>query len=88
MVVEAVGGAWGLSAVKVSTELAKSKSILSGESVDVLLTQLYQNMGIILHRENARSVVKRRSTDTRTSSSVLAAAATLQIPAAAEADPS
>ncbi len=88
MVVEAAGGFWGPSAVKVFTELAKSKSMLSGESVDVLLTQLYQNLGVILHRENARSIVKRRSAATRTSSTILAAAAVLQSPAAAEADPS
>ena len=82
MVAEAVGGAWGPAAVKVFTELAKSKSILSGEPKDVLLTQLYQNLGVILHRENARSIVKRRCGSTRTSNSVLAAAATLQIPSA------
>ena len=51
MVVEAIGGAWGPAAVKVFHELAKSKSILTGEPVDHLLTQLHQNLSAILRRE-------------------------------------
>jgi len=36
-----------------------TKSLLTGESTDLLQTQLLQNLGMILHRENARAVVKR-----------------------------
>ena len=78
MVVEAVGGAWGPAAVKVLNELAKSKSMISGEPVDLLRSQLYQSLGIILHRENARAVVKRMRTHTPVVNMVLAAATTLQ----------
>jgi len=78
MVVEAVGGAWGPASVKVFNELAKSKSILTGESVEFLHNQLLQSLGVILHRENARAVVKRRGAHTSVSSTVLAAATTLQ----------
>ena len=82
MVVEAIGGAWGPAAVKVFNELAKSKSILTGEPVDHLLTQLYQSLSVILRRENARAVVKRASSQASVSDAVLAAAATLQSQAA------
>jgi hypothetical protein len=78
MVMEASGGAWGASAAKVFNELAKTKSSVSGEPVDLLLSQLYQNLGIILHRENARSVLKRASPLRGDADHVLAAAATLQ----------
>ena len=80
MVMEAVGGAWGPAAVKIFTELAKSKSMLTGESVDMLLAQLYQNLGTILRRENARAIIKRAGFSTRVSDEVLAAATTLQSP--------
>jgi hypothetical protein len=84
MVVEAVGGAWGPASVKVFSELAKSKSMITGEPVDFLRNQLLQSLGVILHRENARAVVKRRGTLTCVSNSVLAAATTLQSPSAGE----
>ena len=78
MVVEAVGGAWGLAATKVFNELAKTKSIITGEPVDSLVAQLYQNLGTILHRENARSIVKRMCTSKRTPDTILAAATSPQ----------
>ena len=59
IVVEACGGSWGPSATKIFLELAKTKSILSGESQDVVRTQLFQSLGVILHRENARAVARR-----------------------------
>ena len=80
MVMEAVGGAWGPAAVKVFSELAKSKSMLTGESVDILLSQLYQNLGTILRRENARAIIKRAGSYTRVTDEILAAATTLQSP--------
>ena len=80
MVMEAVGGAWGPAAVKVFSELAKSKSMLTGESFDILLSQLYQNLGTILRRENARAIIKRAGSYTRVTDEILAAATTLQSP--------
>ena len=59
MVVEACGGSWGPSAIKILRELAKTRSILTGESQDTVQTQLFQNLGVIFHRENARAVVRR-----------------------------
>ena len=59
MVVEAVGGAWGEAANNIFKELAKAKSIVSGEPVDMLLGQLRQHLGVVLHRENARAILKR-----------------------------
>ena len=87
MVIEAVGGAWGPAAVKVLSELAKTKSMITGEPADHLLAQLYQNLGVILHRENARSVVRRMCERTASADCVLAAATTLQSPEAAALDP-
>ena len=68
--------------MKVFSELAQLKSILIGEPVNYLLTQLYQNLGVILRRENARAVVKRASSQASVSDAVLAAAVTLQSQAA------
>ena len=86
MVVEAVGGAWGPAANKIFFHLAKEKSMFTGENEKKLLLELHQLLGIILHRENARAVLRRlrgRSFDTQ---GILTAAATLQA-AAAEAPP-
>ncbi len=78
MVVEAVGGGWGPSAIKVFYELAKSKSMLSGELKNQALSQLYQNLGIILHRENARSILRRCCATSPAAAQTLATAAFLQ----------
>ena len=59
MVMEAVGGSWGPAATKIFTEPAKAKSWLTGESVDLLLAQLHQNLGTIIRLENAKSIIKR-----------------------------
>ena len=59
MVCEALGGAWSPSAVKILNKLAKSKSLLTGEPVALLRKQLYQKLGVILHRENARATLRR-----------------------------
>ena len=76
--VEAVGGGWGPSAIKVFYELAKAKSLLSGELKNQVLSQLYQNLGIILHRENARSILRRCCVIAPAAPQILATAAALQ----------
>ena len=78
MVVETVGGGWGPSATKVFYELAKTKSMLSSKLKDQVLSQIYQNLGIILHRENARSILRRCCATASAASQILATAATLQ----------
>ena len=82
MVVEACGGSWGPSATKIFLELAKTKSVLTGESQDVVQLQLFQNLGVILHRENARAVVRRIFPSDSFSQDLLNAASTLQAPEA------
>ena len=78
VVCEALGGRWGPSAVKIFNELAKSKSMITGEPVALLRKQLYQSLGVILHRENARAVVKRMPAHTQASDAILNAASALQ----------
>ena len=62
--------------------IAKTKSLITGERKNQTLTHLLQNLGIILHRENARAILRRCAAFTHTSPSILAAAATLQSSAA------
>lgn len=78
MVVEAVGVAWGPAAVNIFTELAKAQSLSTGEPVHLRLAQLYQNLGTILRRENARAIVKRAGACTHVANDVWAAATALQ----------
>jgi hypothetical protein len=59
MVAEAVGGGWGPSAVKVFIELAKTKSLMTGEPKNKILSHLYQSLGLIIHKENARAILRR-----------------------------
>ena len=76
MIVEAVGGAWGPSAQKVFYELAKNHSVVSGERTNDILGQWYQHFGIILHRENARAIMRRRPVhNSGAAQAVIAAAA-------------
>ena len=78
MVMEAVGGAWGPSATSVLAELAKVKSLYTGESQDRVQQQLLECLSVILHRENARAVLKRSAVCSLASDGILAAATTLQ----------
>ena len=59
MVVEASGGSWGPEARKIWSRLAKHQAQATGESQSFVANQLLQNMGITLHRENARAVLRR-----------------------------
>jgi len=80
MVMEADGGAWGPAAVAVLSELAKVKACIAGEIRNSTQSQIFQNLGILLHTENARAIL-RRSTTTANHLTLLRAAATLQSPA-------
>ena len=59
MVCEADGGSWGPAAHQVWSELAKYKSVLTGEHSSIIATRILQSLGLILHRENARSILRR-----------------------------
>ena len=75
---EAVGDRWAPSAIKMFYELAKAKSMITGERKNTVLSNLYQNLGIILHRENARSILRRCCVTPPAAAQILATAAVLQ----------
>ena len=77
VVVEADSGCWGPSAAKVFSELAKVKACITGELLNSTCTHLYQSLGITLHRENARAIL-RRSCSPTSPLPLLSAATTLQ----------
>ena len=76
MVAEA-NGHWGPTAQHIFSELANTKSTLTGESREVFLHHLHQVLGTILHRENARAILKRFRTFTHNLEDIVAAATTL-----------
>ena len=59
MVVEAHSGAWGPEAAKVWLRLGKAVSLVSGESTAVESLRALQNLGLTLHRETARAILRR-----------------------------
>ena len=77
MVVEAHGGMWGPSARKIFSELAKTKSVHSGEQKDKILGQLYQNLDVVLQRENSRAILRRMGTLQHNINTIADAAATV-----------
>ena len=83
MVMEAVGGTWGPAASPTLVDIAKVKALQSGESQEYVLQQLLQCLSTILHRENARAVLRRSRVYTAGSAALLAASTTLQADAAA-----
>ena len=77
MVLEANGGVWGPSARKIFSELAKTKSVQSGEQKDKILGQLYQNLDVVLQRENSRAILRRMGTLQHNINTIADAAATV-----------
>ena len=59
LVVEACGGGWAPAAVKAWKDLALALSTSSGDGASQEAERLYQALGITLHRENARAVLRR-----------------------------
>ena len=59
LICEADGGGWGPAAYQVWSEIAKHKSNLTGELRSVTATRLAQSLSVILHRENARAIIRR-----------------------------
>ena len=60
MICEADGGGWGPAAHKVWSELAKHKALASGEQDSTIVSRLLQSLGLILHKENARAILRRK----------------------------
>ena len=77
VVVEANGGLWGPSARKIFSELAKTRSVHSGEQKDKILGQLYQKLDVVLQRENSRAILRRMGTLKHNISNIANAAATV-----------
>ena len=59
MVLEATGGHWGKQARAVWTELAKASALASGELASFSAVHLQQKLGFVLHKENARAILRR-----------------------------
>ena len=59
MVVDAHSGAWGPAAAKVWLRLGKAVSLVSGESTALEALRALQNLGLTLHRETARAILRR-----------------------------
>lgn len=59
VICEADGGGWGPEANNIWSELAKYKSLKTGEKTSIIAIQLLQSLGIILQKENARSILRR-----------------------------
>ena len=64
MICEADGGGWGPAAHKVWSELAKNKALASGDEDSVIVSRLLQSLGLILHKENARAILRRKTNHT------------------------
>jgi hypothetical protein len=62
MILEATGGGWGKQARAVWSELAKKHALATGEltSDKDSAISLLQRLSLILHRENARAIMRRR----------------------------
>ena len=68
MVVEAHSGAWGPAAAKVWLKLGRAISLVSGESTAIESLRARQNLGLALHRETARAILRRSPVHCRTES--------------------
>ena len=76
MVVESHGGSWGLEARQVFSKISQHKAAASYDDPGTLSDQLAQRLSCLLHRENARAVLRRLEGFTsRLSPEVLGAAA-------------
>jgi hypothetical protein len=64
--------------MKVWAELAKTKALCTGESESIVASQTYQNLGLTLHRENARAILRRSAGPVAITGGVLRTATFLQ----------
>jgi len=80
LIAEADGGGWGPAAHKVFNELAKLKSSISGESEDTCAIFMLRSLNIVLHRENARAILRRMPQPRLADSAILSASASAHAP--------
>ena len=59
MVVEGHSGGWGPAARRVWSQLAKGIALVSGEQVATEAVRALQNLGLTLHKESARAILRR-----------------------------
>ena len=60
IIIEAVGGGLGQQGMHVIAELAKTSASASGESASIAACSALQRLSMVLHRENARAILRRR----------------------------
>ena len=63
------------------SSFAKYKSILTGEQVSIIVSRLLQSLSLVLHRENARAILRRSPRNASIDSRELLAASTACVPA-------
>ena len=85
MVMEACGGSWGPEAHKVWTEIAKTTAQATGEPESTVAARIFQNTGFILHRANARAIVRQSAGPAVAAHGLLASAAAVASAIADEA---
>ena len=54
-------GGWGSSTVKVFIEFAKTKSLMTSNPKNKILSHFYQSLCLMSHKENARAIIRRCS---------------------------
>ena len=59
LIIEAVGGGWGSIARRVWSQLAKSMALATGEKTSTAAVRFLQSFSIVLHKENARAILRR-----------------------------
>jgi len=84
MVMEAHGGSWGSDARRAWAQVAKAAAQLTGDSPAVVAERHLQRLSVILHRENARAIVRRSAGSAGESNQEIDAARTALAAAAAE----
>ena len=83
MVMEGHGGSWGQEAAKFWSKLAKTHALASGELRSSVLSAFLGSMSVILHRENARAIIRRsplRATSLRSHEACVSMAAAVLTP--------
>ena len=79
MIAEADGGGWGPQAHKVIHEIAKLRATLSGDLEDKEAQHFLQSLNLILHRENARAILRRHPHPTCDADRTILAAASIAV---------
>ena len=84
MAMEAHGGSWGLAARRAWAQVAKAAAQLTGDPPAEIAERHLQRLSVILHRENARAIVRRSAGAIGGSNQMIEEARTVLAAAAAE----